>query len=131
MTPKVVAAIKEREELLAWMAEAQERERTLRLFIAKQLFPNPKEGTNNYTEQGVEVKLVHRIDRKILQEEFYVLRAVLATRGVPINKLVEAKPSLVLKEYKSLTAPQRKLFDQCLLIKPAELPSLTVSTLIP
>lgn len=120
-------AIQERDDILKWMAQAKARELELRKYIAAQLFPKPKEGTNKVIAQGVEAKLVYKINRKVLEPEYLSLRPGLLTRGVPCDKLVLMQPKLIMDAYRQLTGVHRKLFDQCLEIKPSETPELDIN----
>lgn len=122
------SAIAERDEILKRMAVDKEREMVLRKFIAAQLFPKPTEGTNKIIRCGIEAKLVHSITRKILEPELLEKRDELIRKGVPVARLVEMNPRLILNEYRILTEPKRKLFDTVLEIKESETPNLEITS---
>lgn len=97
-------------------------------------FASPKEGTNDFAlANGYVLKGDYKIDRTLDVGTFNALKAApaeglmspLQQAGINPDKLVEYKPSLVLKEYRTLTDEQRKFFDQCLVIKPGA-PSLKI-----
>lgn len=97
------------------------KEVLLRMKIYKHFFPTPDEGTNNYPlEQGWLLKGKRIISREV---DLPVLQAMAAPNGpfqqnkIPVTSLIKWDPALVLKEYRTLTAEQRMVFDQCLTIK--------------
>lgn len=94
----------------------KKKEADLRKILFQGAFPNPVEGTNTATlEDGTIVKGTHKITRNIDEA---ALPAILeqmpeAVRG----NLVAYKPSLATSAYRKLTAEERKIFDQALIIK--------------
>lgn len=94
-------------------------EMLLRNKIFKGLFPSPVEGVNSFElPDGYVVKATHKISRDIDIGATEANRARLAEQGINVDKMLNWKPSLVSKEYKSLTEEQRIAFDVCLNIKP-------------
>ena len=130
---------KARDEVLnKWYAARQaaaeaksiiEAEQALRKEVAMLFFLTPKEGVNNYElTAGYKLKLTYKIDRKVEEAAIDMVRKQLEEIGVSIDPLIEYKPSLSTKEYKSLVqvnANAAKVFEQCLVIKPAS-PTLEI-----
>lgn len=101
-------------------------EMLLRQKIFKHFFPTPEEGTNNHElPDGWMLKGKHTVNRDIDQGAFQVLRQQFEEAGIHPDALVQYKPSLVKREYNTLTAEQRHLFDQALIVKPGS-PSLEI-----
>lgn len=101
-------------------------EMLLRTKIFKHLFPNPVEGTNNYPlAEGWVAKGKYTINREVDPGALGAYRPKLAEAGINADMLVQYKPSLVLGEYRKLTAEQQQLFDACLIIKPGS-PALEI-----
>jgi hypothetical protein len=123
---KLEAAILERDNIRKQIKVLDERELALRKFIAAQLFPKPKEGTNKIVRCGIEATLVHKINRKILPVELAQHTADLEKHGVPVAALVEYNPALVLSEYRLLIPTKRKLFDRVLSVSEGT-PQLTIN----
>jgi len=91
----------------------------LRNKIFKGRFPNPIEGTNSTPlENGYVLKGKYVINREVDQGALGAMRPKLLEAGIKADDLVQYKPSLVLKEYRTLTAEQQQLFDQVLIVKP-------------
>ena len=115
------------EDMIEWKRLQEEltriraAEMLLRQKIYKQFFPNAEEGTNNHPLAGGWVlkgkRTISRdIDLPVLQAmagEGGPMQAV----GIRAADLVEWKPTLKLKEYRTLTEEQRAVFDQALTIK--------------
>ncbi len=107
------------------LGKLKSEEAMLRARIFSDLFPDPVEGTNNYDINdgtGAVLKATHVINRNIDMGSLEALDKAIRTPDanlpkLPLRKLVEWKPSLVLKEYRSLTEEERHVFDQCLIIK--------------
>jgi hypothetical protein len=118
VTPELMVKWKDLQEQLS---KIKAEEMILRMAIYKGLFPNPVEGTNTVPlHAGWELKATRGIERKI---DLPVLQA-LAVEGGPFHlagiraaDLVEWKPELVIKNYRTLTAEQMAIFDQALTIK--------------
>lgn len=124
-------------DLSAWFVAAEElskakaREMRLRLRIFKFYFPNPKEGTNTVDLPPVAgvpyaLKATYPITRNVDQALLDTLLPKLHEKGIPIDSLIERKPTLVLSNYRTLTAEQLALFDQVLEIKPGS-PGLKIA----
>lgn len=117
-------------EIAEWQLAKKEldklklKEMTLRKRIFGAYFPAPEEGTNTFLlAENVSLKGGYKIDRQIDPGELQARGQYMADKGVPVGKLVDWKPQLVLKEYRKLTAEEMQLFDHCLVIKPGS-PSL-------
>lgn len=101
-------------------------EAQLRRSIFGLAFPDPKEGTNNYElDDGYVLKGGHTITRTVDKASLDIHKEALKGAKIPVAKLVEMKPSLVKSEYNRLSDEQRKVFDECLTIKPGS-PSLSI-----
>lgn len=98
----------------------------LRQKIFGAYFPAPKEGTNDVPlDGGYVLKGKYSILREVDPGAVRALMDELIATGVRPDELVQYRPSLVLKEYRTLTEEQRHLFDQCLIIKPGS-PALEI-----
>lgn len=95
------------------------KEALLRRFVFNGFFPTPKEGTNSYKlPDGFVLKATYPIDRAIDEAAMTALADPFREAGISVDSLIRRKPELVVKEYRTLTAEQATLFDQCLVIKP-------------
>jgi hypothetical protein len=106
------------------------KEMLLRTKIFGYFFTNPVEGTNTAPLAPINgvpyaLKGVHTITRNVDNALLTTLTPVLLEKGLSVDKLIERKPSLVLKEYRLLTAEERTVFDQVLEIKPGS-PALSI-----
>ena len=113
------------EDLIEWdrlgkeLARIKAAEMLLRVKIFGCYFPTPVEGTNDYPlANGYVLKGKYTINREVDEGAFKVLSDELRKQNIIPEKLVQYKPSLVLREYRGLTAEEMHLFDQCLVIKP-------------
>ena len=109
-------------------------EMLLRQKIFGAYFPSPEEGTNSAPlADGYVLKGKHTINRELDPGAFGAMRVPdpdsgksrFEAAGINVDSLVQYKPSLVLKEYRTLTEEQRKLFDQVLIVKPGS-PALEI-----
>lgn len=108
------------------LKKVKAREMLLRQKIFKFYFPTPTEGTNNFDlPDGYVLKGKHTINRDIDPGAFQVLRKTFEEAGIHPDALVQYKPSLVKKEYNTLTEEQKQLFDQALIVKPGS-PALEI-----
>jgi hypothetical protein len=77
------------------------------------------EGTNKFElPDHYELKAVTSLNRTIQIETARALAPELAKLGVMVDDLIRWKPEVSITDYRQLTDEQRKLFDQCLEIKP-------------
>ena len=119
------------ELLVQWNAAVQQveacksiinAERELRKQVSKLFFPEPKEGTNSFKlPADYLLKMTYPIDRKVDPGALQGLKEEFIKMNISADKLVEYKPSLVLDEYRTLTAEEQHLFDQALIVKPGSL----------
>lgn len=94
-------------------------EMLLRQKIFGAYFPSPAEGTNSAPlADGWVLKGKHTINREIDPGALGAMKEQFAQAGIAADSLVQYKPSLVLKEYRTLTEEQRQLFDRALIVKP-------------
>lgn len=116
-----------------WFKKAKElkdikaEEMVLRKELFSHFFHAPVEGTNTAPLDGAWViKGKHTVSREIDPGELQARGPMLESRGLPLGKLVEWKPSLKLKEYRELTDEQKALFDLVLIVKDGS-PALEVA----
>lgn len=101
------------------LKKMRQQEMILRQKIFQHYFPEPKEGTNSAElPDGYVIKGKYGYSREIDVGELQALGEKFAGAGINAEALVQWKPSLRVREYKQMTAEQRSLFDQCLVIKP-------------
>lgn len=120
------------EDLAEWyrlqeqLKKIKASEMLLRQKIFGAYFPSPAEGTNSAPlADGWILKGKHTINREIDPGALGALKTRFAEAGIRADDLVQYKPSLVLKEYRTLTDEQHQLFDQCLIVKPGS-PALEI-----
>lgn len=121
------------EELAEWyrlqaeLKRVKTSEMLLRVMIFKGFFPDPREGTNNFTlPDGHVLKGGHVINREVDPGSYQALQPQFQQAGILFNDLVKWEPKLKIAQYRTLTEEQRNLFDQCLIIKPGS-PSLEIA----
>lgn len=113
-------------ELSEQLKKLRAQEITLRKKIFGSAFPSPVEGTNSFElGDGYVLKGKHTLNRDVDPGAFDALKEPLRERGINPDGLVQYKPSLVLREYRKLTAEEQQFFDQCLIVKPGS-PSLEI-----
>lgn len=101
-------------------------EMLLRQKIFKGYFTEPKEGTNTAPlAHGWVLKGTYVLNRDVDLATMGAMKEQFIAAGVSTDTLVQFKPSLVVKEYRTLTEEQRHLFDRALIIKPGA-PSLEI-----
>lgn len=95
------------------------KESLLRKRVFGHYFPAPAEGTNsldlpdNYVLKGT-----YPITRNVDEGAFTALKEDFRAKGINPDLLVNWKPSLAKAAYNKLTAEEKQLFDQVLIIKP-------------
>jgi hypothetical protein len=124
--------LKEWYALKQQLDELKDKEVILRQFIVNGLFPTPVEGTNTHPINdgtGAVVKATCPINRAVQVEQLEELKKSLqADNNLPklnLDKLIKWKPEVSIKEYRTLTEEELKLFDQVLVIKPG-MPGLEI-----
>lgn len=120
------------EDLAEWyrlqeeLKKVKASEMLLRQKIFGAYFPSPTEGTNSAPlADGWVLKGKHTINREIDPGAFGAMKEQFAEAGIAADSMVQYKPSLVLKEYRTLTEEQRQLFDRALIVKPGS-PALEI-----
>lgn len=120
------------EDLAEWyrlqeqLKKIKASEMLLRQKIFGAYFPSPQEGTNSAPlAEGWVLKGKHTINREIDPGTLGAMKEQFAEAGIAADSLVQYKPSLVLKEYRTLTEEQRQLFDRALIVKPGS-PALEI-----
>ena len=90
------------------------------------VFPDPKEGTNSFgLDDGYVLKGQYTLERTVDEGAFNALREQLREENMNPDTLTHTKLLLVKRIYNKLTAEQKSLFDQCLIIKPGS-PSIEI-----
>ncbi len=101
------------------LKELKAKEAKLRKEIAA-FFIDPKEGTNSLDlGDGHLIKLTHKMTRSLDTAQLDSLTGDLEGAGVPLDMLVERKPTLVKSVYNKLSPEMLNLFDQVVTVKPA------------
>lgn len=125
MTPEQVNKLEEWRQALNKVVEVKpfiEAEQALRKEVMALFFPDAKEGANTVDlEAGWKLKGTHKIDRKIDESALPAVKSQLREMKINPDDLVEMKPSLNTKNYRSLQTlnPEAcKVFEQALTIKP-------------
>lgn len=119
------AKIEEWYRLNVALKDLKQQELALRKEVFGEFFPEPKEGTNTvHLRDGWVLKGTHKLTRKI-QEALIADVAEETGMTTVIKNCIVYKPSLNKTEYSKLSDRQRKMFDNCLEIKPAT-PSMDV-----
>ena len=120
------------EELAEWyrlqeqLKKIKASEMLLRQKIFGAYFQAPVEGTNSAPlTDGWVLKGKYTINREIDPGAFGAMKEQFLRAGIAADSLVQYKPSLVLKEYRTLTEEQRQLFDSALILKPGS-PALEI-----
>lgn len=103
----------------------QAKERALRDKIIKTYFAAPVEGTNKVDITGAVMKMTYKIDRKIDLPMLNGIMSTLVQNGIPIDQLVENKPTLKVAAWRKLSDEHARIFNQCVESKPGS-PSLEV-----
>lgn len=131
MTPIPNNAVSQ-EDLAEWYRLQDELKRIkasemlLRQKIFGAYFQNPVEGTNSAPlADGWVLKGKYTINRDIDPGALGAMKEQFVQAGISADALVQYKPSLVLKEYRTLTEEQRQLFDRALIVKPGS-PALEI-----
>lgn len=86
--------------------------------LSVHFFPSPREGTNTMPlGETHELVMEHKINRALDEALLNTLGRKLYEDGVPMDLLIEYKPSLKLAEYRKLNDAQRAAFDALLTSK--------------
>ena len=114
------------EDLVAWqdlhaqLAKIKAAEMLLRKKIYGGMFADPAEGTNTTPlAEGWVLKGKRVINRKVdlpVLQAYAVIDGPLQKVGIRADDLIEWKPELKIREYRTLTEEQRTVFDMCLTI---------------
>lgn len=119
--PVTMQELVEWEKMTRELAILKEKEMTLRKRVYRTFFKDPKEGTNTHQlGEGWLLKAQRKIDRKVDIGTLQALSAENALfwqHGINANELIDWKPELKIKAFKSLPEDKRKIFEQCLIIK--------------
>lgn len=121
-------------DLAAWydlakqLKPLKEQESHLRKKCITAFFPNAKvEGVNTVPlPNDFKLKATTGLSREIDEAALGAVLEQLTEANIPVDALIKYKATLVKKEYNNLTAEERQLFDQALIIKPA-MPKLEVT----
>ena len=110
---------------------AKEYEMNMRKYIVSRLFPNAKEGTNNFDlgngyKLTAVVKFNYKMENGEKTNEMFLKFAGLGEEGIDISKrLVKWKPELSITEYRKLTGQCKTIADAAIIITDAT-PSLEI-----
>jgi hypothetical protein len=111
--------------LLAWQElhglqkQLKKAEMELRKELTGAFFDiaNAKEGTNTSDlGNGWKLKYKHKLDRKPDEAAFEAVFSRLPEGSK--DSLIKFKPEVSIKAYRSLSETNRKIFEECLIIKP-------------
>lgn len=96
------------------------REMELRKEISLRLFPLPIEGTNSMAmPEGWTMKMQYKLDRKVDDEKLKQMKIEMMGKfQIDADRFLRYKTEVQVKEYRTLTEEQRKVFDTALEIKP-------------
>lgn len=121
-----VSDLMEWDRLRVQLTSVRNAEMLLRKKIFNHYFPAPKEGTNTAPlANGYVLKGNFPITRDVDTALLKVLLEQFNEAHISADSLIEYKAALVLRAYRTLTAEQQHLFDQCLIIKPGS-PALDI-----
>ena len=102
------------------------QEMFLRRHIFSSFFPGATEGSHVVPiSNGFELVAKVPYDYKVDEASFKALKEEFEKAGLAADKLVRWKPELEKRQYNTLTAEEKLLFDQCMTIKPGS-PSLAI-----
>ncbi len=114
------------QDIMAWdaaakaLTAAKNTEMLLRMRVFRGKFEAPVEGTNSTPLLNDYVlKCKYSLDRKVDLEAVQTLAEELREAGIDTTELIKYKPELSITAYKTLNEDKRKIFDQCLQIKPS------------
>lgn len=113
---EMLAAIERWAGIATTLDELKKTEMHLRKFIIAQTFPKLKEGMNTSIFDHIEIKVNHKVERKIDSAVLDVSKEKFRKVGIVVDGLVEYKPYLKTKAYRLLNKSQMKLFDTALTI---------------
>jgi hypothetical protein len=103
------------------LKELKEKEDYLRTEVFEQFFTETKEGTNTVNlAKGYKLKAVTGLNRKVDLPAFQAMKEALAEKHIKADKIVEFKPELGLKYYRTLDESELKIVDQFLIISEAK-----------
>lgn len=102
------------------------KEMLLRKHVFDGMFSEPKEGVNSQPlPDNWVLKGKYTLNRTPDMDAFAQMAPALRDAGVILESLIEWKPSLKTSTYRDLSDEQRKMVDQCLVIKPGS-PALEI-----
>jgi len=115
----VLAKMKEREQIRSWLKDGKSREMELRKELVSLFVPKPVEGTNNVQGVGFALKVTHKIERALDEAALDAVMAQFPENSPHrlVGNLISYKPTFNLAYYRSMSAEDRKIFDQALTIK--------------
>lgn len=126
MTPQQREKLSRWFELQEMLRRLKDEELSLRGELFRELFPEPKEGTNTLDlGDGYELKAQFKMNRKIDKDALEEMHDDLVAAGVPLDELLRYTVSLNTARFRKLTGEEVHLFDQVLTMTPAT-PSLSI-----
>lgn len=115
-----IEQIKLWEKTVNQIARLQKKEKEMRAAIVEAYFADREEGTNTFPLEGdLALKCGQSISRKINMDEFEILQQEQAKAGrntpkIPLEILVNFKPSISVTAYRQLNPAQKSYFDRCI-----------------
>lgn len=119
LSPAIREKIQEWQKLVDYLKQGKETEMELRKELANLFISSPKEGTNRIEGEGFEVKLVHKLTRTLQEDSLDVVMQQLPEDYRILGNLIKYKPTFDVKVYGSMSAENKKIFEQALEIKDA------------
>lgn len=116
----IVTQLAEWQEVSTWLEKAKVQEMQLRLALAANFFPAPKEGVNHilvpFDGRVLQLTLDHKINRKIDEAALDAVMQQLPEDSPfrSVGVLIEYKPVLVMKGFRVLPEDQARIFAQAL-----------------
>lgn len=115
-----LAMLDEWEDVAERLAALKAKEEDLRRKLFAGAWPNPKEGTNNFTlPDGRKLVGKHNVNRKIDEAALPAVLQRLRDAGDPNpDRLVRYKPELAKREWNDLNDENRLIFSEAVIATP-------------
>lgn len=114
LSPELRQKIATWKEISGWLEQGKKQEMELRKEIAATLVPTPKEGTNTVVGEGFELKLVHKVNRRLDKTTLDAIMAQMPEDARVIGTLIRYEPTFNLSYYRTLDPEVKKTFEQTL-----------------
>lgn len=126
LTADVKKDITEWNEISSWLKKGKAREMELRKKLSGFFCATPREGTNNIEGAGYAVKIDHKVTRELDEAALDAVMPQLPENLRVIGALIEYRPKFKTDAYRALSADDRKIFEQALVIKEDGAPTLEI-----